>query len=85
MILKDSLNPNHTAMGRYSKELDCLVPVIKPAEGLWGIFPKNSEQAFAIDALLNDEIKLVSLGITLRLADVFAKVEFTSPRLRTRT
>lgn len=61
VILKDSANPNHTAMGRFSKELECLVPVIKPAEGLWGIFPKNSEQAFAIDALLNDEIKLVSL------------------------
>ncbi len=61
IILKDSANPNHTAMGRYSKELECLVPVIKPPEGLWGIFPKNSEQAFAIDALLNDEIKLVSL------------------------
>ncbi|MBS1961168.1 MAG: PhoH family protein [Bdellovibrionales bacterium] len=61
VILKDSANPNHTAMGRYSKELECLVPVIKPTEGLWGIFPKNSEQAFAIDALLNDEIKLVSL------------------------
>lgn len=26
-----------------------------------GIFPKNAEQAFAIDALLNDDIKLVSL------------------------
>lgn len=61
VILKDSANPNHTAMGRYSKDLDCIVPVIKPPEGLWGIFPKNSEQAFAIDALLNDEIKLVSL------------------------
>ena len=61
VILKDSANPNHTAMGRYSKELDCLVPVFKPVEGLWGIFPKNAEQAFAIDALLNDDIKLVSL------------------------
>ncbi|MBC7385013.1 MAG: PhoH family protein [Cryobacterium sp.] len=61
LILKDSANPNHTAMARYSKELDALVPVIKPPEGLWGIFPKNAEQAFAIDALLNDEIKLVSL------------------------
>lgn len=61
VILKDSANPNHTAMGRYSKELDCLVPVYKPVEGLWGIFPKNAEQAFAIDALLNDDIKLVSL------------------------
>lgn len=61
LILKDSANPNHTAMGRYSKELDCIVPIIKPAEGLWGVFPKNAEQAFAMDALLNDEIKLVSL------------------------
>jgi PhoH-like ATPase len=48
-------------MGRYSKDLDCLVPLFKPAEGLWGIFPKNAEQAFAIDALMNDDIKLVSL------------------------
>lgn len=61
VILKDSANPTHTAMGRYSKELDCLVPLYKPAEGLWGIFPKNAEQAFAIDALMNDDIKLVSL------------------------
>ncbi|HUP57796.1 MAG TPA: PhoH family protein [Bdellovibrionota bacterium] len=61
LILKDATNPNHTAMGRYSKELDCIVPIFKPVEGLWGIFPKNSEQAFAIDALLNDDIKLVSL------------------------
>jgi PhoH-like ATPase len=61
VILKDSANPNHTAMGRFSKELDCIVPIFKPVEGLWGIFPKNAEQAFAVDALLNDDIKLVSL------------------------
>lgn len=61
VILKDESNPNHTAMGRFSKELDALVPLFKPAEGIWGIFPKNAEQAFAFDALLNDEIKLVSL------------------------
>lgn len=61
LILKDAVNPNHTAMGRYSKELDCIVPLNKPAEGLWGIFPKNAEQTFAMDALLNDDIKLVSL------------------------
>lgn len=61
VILKDIVNPTHSAMGRYSKELDCIVPVFKPAEGLWGIFPKNAEQSFAIDALLNDDIKLVSM------------------------
>ncbi len=61
VILKDVANPTHTAMGRYSKELEALVPVFKPSEGIWGIFPKNAEQSFAIDALLNDDIKLVSL------------------------
>lgn len=61
VILKDYANPTHTAMGRYSKDLESIVPLVKPPEGLWGIFPKNAEQAFAVDALLNDEIKLVSL------------------------
>lgn len=61
LILKDNLNPNHTALGRFSKELECIVPIYKPLEGIWGIFPKNAEQAFAIDALLNDDVKLVSL------------------------
>ena len=61
IIMKDSTNPHHTAMGRYSREIECVVPIYKPAEGLWGIFPKNAEQSFAIDMLLNDEIKLVSL------------------------
>lgn len=61
VILKDTANPNHTAMGRFSKELDCIVPIYKSAEGLWGIFPKNAEQAFAMDSLMNDDIKLVSL------------------------
>ena len=61
LILKDIANPNHTAMARFSKELDALVPIYKPSEGLWGIFPKNAEQAFAVDAIMNDEIKLVSL------------------------
>jgi PhoH-like ATPase len=48
-------------MGRFSKDLESIVPLVKPPEGLWGIFPKNAEQAFAVDALLNDEVKLVSL------------------------
>lgn len=61
VILKDEANPTHTALARYSSELEAVVPIFKPAEGLWGIFPKNAEQAFAVDALINDDIKLVSL------------------------
>ena len=61
VILRDEHNPHHTAMGRYDKQVECIVPLYKPMEGLWGIFPKNAEQSCAIDMLLNDDIKLVSL------------------------
>ncbi|MBF0360781.1 MAG: PhoH family protein [Oligoflexia bacterium] len=47
---------------RYSKERGGIVTLnagIK--EGVWGIYPKNLEQRFALDALLEDSIKLVTL------------------------
>jgi PhoH-like ATPase len=38
-----------------------LVPIIDCREGVWGIKPRNREQHFAFDALLDDRIKLVTL------------------------
>lgn len=61
VILRDKLNSHHTAIARYDSETESLIPLIRPSEGIWGVFPKNVEQSFAIDLLLNDEIKLVSL------------------------
>lgn len=61
IFIRDESNPNHTAIGRYDLTQGAIVPVFKPSEGLWGIYPRNAEQAFAIDLLLNDEIKLVSI------------------------
>jgi len=61
VIMRNESNPHHTAMGRYDRQVDSIVPLFKPMEGLWGIFPKNAEQSCAIDMLLNDDIKLVSL------------------------
>ncbi len=61
VVLKDESNPTHTAIGRFDKEEDAIVPVHKFVKGLWGIFPRNVEQTFAVDLLLNDKIKLVSL------------------------
>jgi len=37
------------------------VPIRKIREPIWGIKPRNKEQHFALDLLLNDEIKLVTL------------------------
>ena len=61
IFIKDESNPNHTAIGRFDLAQNAVVPVFKPSEGLWGVYPRNAEQAFAIDLLLNDEVKLVSL------------------------
>jgi PhoH-like ATPase len=60
IILKDSGNPKSSALGRYSKNKGGIVPLIN-SDNTWGINPKNAEQRFALDALLNDDIKLVSL------------------------
>lgn len=38
-----------------------LIPIRDVREGVWGIRPRNREQQFAFDALLNDDIKLVTL------------------------
>lgn len=48
-------------LGRFCKKKNGIVPLIKKREGVWGIHPKNEEQQFAMDALLNEEVKLVSL------------------------
>lgn len=59
-ITKEDTNHKNSVLARYSKSLGGLVPLIKSAN-TWGINPKNAEQHFALDALLNDDIKLVSL------------------------
>ena len=62
LTLIDMENPSHTALGRYRAATRDLVPLIKtPKEGVWGIHPRNREQQFALDLLLNDDIELVSL------------------------
>lgn len=61
VIMKDSSNENHSALGRYSAKDKGIVPLISPTESIWGIHPRNIEQSFALDCLLNDDILLVSL------------------------
>jgi PhoH-like ATPase len=62
LTLVDDANPSHTAIGRYDAARKAVVSLIKaPKEGIWGIHPRNREQQFAFDLLLNDDIQLVSL------------------------
>lgn len=61
VLFKDITNPNHSAIARFDKAQGCAIPLLKPSENVWGIYPRNVEQSFGLDCLLNDDIKLVSL------------------------
>ncbi len=62
ITLTDQVNPSHSAIAKYDGAARRLVPIRKVGrEGIWSIHPRNREQAFAIDALLDDNIKLVTL------------------------
>ncbi len=61
VILRDMTNPSHSAIGRFDVRHGSAVPLIRQSEGVWGLHPKNVEQNFALDLLLNDDIQIVSL------------------------
>lgn len=61
LLIQEKGNDRRRSLGRYSHQKKGVVPLIPMREGVWGIYPKNTEQQFALDALLNDEINLVSL------------------------
>jgi PhoH-like ATPase len=61
VLLRSREASGHTALGRWDAAQKRVVPIRKLREGIWGIRPRNKEQHFALDALLNDDIKLVTL------------------------
>lgn len=62
VTLVDEGNSSHSAIGRFCSSRQKIVPLLRvPKEGVWGIHPRNREQQFAFDLLLNDDIQLVSL------------------------
>jgi len=60
-ILAEEGNPKRTALTKVDLTGAKLVPIIDSREGVWGIKPRNREQHFALDALLDDRVKLVTL------------------------
>lgn len=52
-------NGSQSVLARYNDEDNTLKRVIKSSA--FGIIPKNAEQAFALDAVMNPDIKLVSI------------------------
>ncbi len=59
--LLDETNPKRAVLTKVDPTGKKLIPIIDSKEGVWGIKPRNREQHFAFDALLDDRIKLVTL------------------------
>ena len=59
--LMEETNSKRTALTKVDATGTKLVPILDCREGIWGIKPRNREQHFAFDALLDDRIKLVTL------------------------
>ena len=61
LLLRNKEGGTQTALGRVDVTQGHLLPIRKLREGCWGIRPRNKEQHFALDLLLNDDVKLVTL------------------------
>jgi PhoH-like ATPase len=59
--LTEEGNPKRTALTKVDVTGTKLVPIVDSREGVWGIKPRNREQHFAFDALLDHRVKLVTL------------------------
>jgi PhoH-like ATPase len=62
VILEEENDSSQFVYGVYDA-LDDQIRMLDPhSEGVWGIYPRNLEQTFALEALLDDNIKLVTLS-----------------------
>jgi len=62
VTLTEAANPSHSAIGRFDHGTGRVMPLRDGGkEGVWSLFPRNLEQSFALDALLDDNVKIVTL------------------------
>ncbi|MCB9556692.1 MAG: PhoH family protein [Deltaproteobacteria bacterium] len=60
-LVRNQANSGHAALARYNAAEKRLVASPRFKSGVWGIRPRNKEQHFALDLLMDDSIKLVTL------------------------
>ncbi len=62
LVFEDQEDSSQFVYGMFDAQ-DGVVRMLDPhSEGVWGIYPRNLEQTFALEALLDDNIKLVTLS-----------------------
>jgi len=86
IVLRDKDDENHTGLARRLSDTDHVIPVTGPRKPVMGLMARNVQQTMVLDALMDDDIKFVTLlggagtGKTLlALAAGMAKV-FTEER-----
>ncbi|MGD0141309.1 MAG: PhoH family protein [Tepidisphaeraceae bacterium] len=60
VLMKDEVDPSHTAIARIRAD-GMLAPVRARRGPVFGVMPRNLQQTMALDLLLDDSVKLVSL------------------------
>lgn len=61
VILKSAEDPAHTGLARRLADTDHVIPVSGPRKPVFGIMARNVQQTMALDLLLDDEVKLITL------------------------
>jgi PhoH-like ATPase len=61
VMLRDAASTTHTALARYDAGKNQLHALRIPQGGIMGVRPRNKEQSFALDLLLDDSIRLITL------------------------
>jgi PhoH-like ATPase len=61
VVIRDKADQGRIALGRYHNDKKAIIPVNSVSDGVWGIKARNPEQSFAMDLLLDDNVKLVTL------------------------
>lgn len=61
VVLKDAADENHTGLGRRLADTDHVIPVTGPRKPVFGIMHRNVQQLMALDLLMDDEVRLITL------------------------
>jgi PhoH-like ATPase len=61
LLLRDDSSRPRSGLGRYHGDKGEIRALRLPREGVMGVRPRNKEQSFALDLLLDDSVRLVTL------------------------
>ena len=61
VLVRNSANPQHTVLARAANDEPMIRLLQRQKDNVWGIRPRNKEQTYAFDLLLDDSVRLVTL------------------------